>query len=406
MWVGQGVSLVGTQITLLGLPLAAVLVANATPEQMGILVAAENLPILLLILFIGVWVDRVRRRPLLIAADLLRAAIIGSVPVMAVLGQLRIEFLYVVALCMGALTICADTATPAYIPAVVDDEELASAFSASGVIESGAEVLGPGLAGVLIQIVSAPIALLLDAASYLISGLLLASIRVPEQTAEDTSANVISELRAGMHAVLSEPTLRAIAGCIGTAGIFIEMRLVLLILFATRELGINSVGLGVIVALGSVGGMFAAASAPHFIARFGALRVFVLTALLLPAALIVTPLAMGSPLVAAAILVVGQVAFQVVLMASNVTVRLLRQTASPPGFVGRVTATTRLLTWGALPLGALLGGILGQEVGLRPALTISAVGVTLGWLWLLPLLGSQLRSGLPALSAAQLRSDA
>jgi MFS family permease len=380
-------SLTGTQVTLLALPLVAVLFVNATPVQMGVLVALEMVPVALLSLFIGVWVDRLRRRPLLIGADLARAVCIGSVPVAAIVGALHIEYLYVISFCVGALSVIFDTASCAFLPTIVPDAELAAAYGASVVTESAAEVMGPGLAGVLVQALTAPFALMVDAVSYVVSAVTLVTIRREEPLPARTSATSLSaDLRDGLRAVISDPLLRAIAGCIGTAGIFLEVRLVLLMLFATRELGLAPWAIGAIMAVGSVGGMLGGIAAPRLIARFGLRQSFVATVLLVPLALTITPLAGGSWLWAAGVLLLGQTLFQTALMASNVCFRMLRQQLSPPDMLGRVNATIRLLTWGGLPIGALLGGQLGQQVGLRPALAISAAGAMLGSAWLLPLL--------------------
>ena len=386
-WLGQSMSLTGTQVTLLALPLAAVLFVNATPEQMGLLVATEMVPVALLSLFIAVWVDRLRRRPLLIAADVARKVCIGSVPVAALLGVLHIEYLYVVSFCVGALSVTFDTASSAFLPTIVADEELAAAYGANVVTESAAEVVGPSVAGLLVQVFTAPLALLVDAVSYVFSAVMLVSIRADEPLPRRASVpSVGADLRDGLRVVVSDPMLRAIAGCIGTAGIFLEIRLVLWMLFATRELGLDPAAIGAIMAAGSIGGMLGGIAAPRLIARIGLRQSFVATVLLVPLTLTITPLAGGPWLWACGVLLLGQALFQASMMASNVCFRMLRQQLSPPDMLGRVNATIRLLTWGALPIGALLGGQLGQQFGLRPALAISAVGAMLGCAWLLPLL--------------------
>src|SRR5437762_926006 len=227
LWAGQGVSLVGTQVTLLGLPLTAALVLNASPTQMGVMVAAEMLPILVFGLLIGVWVDRVQRRPLLIGADIGRAVLIGSVPIAALLGVLSMEQLYVVALGMGLLTLCFDTAAPVYLRFVTEESKVAEAYSALTFNESAAETAGPGLAGLLIQVITAPVALVLDAVSYVVSAAMVYSIRSDEPRSETRSTtinSVIGDVGEGLHIVFAEPTLRMAAIVIGSAGMFVEMR--------------------------------------------------------------------------------------------------------------------------------------------------------------------------------------
>jgi MFS family permease len=376
LWAGQGVSLVGTQFTLLGLPLTAAVLLNATPTQMGIMVAAEMLPILLLGLLVGVWVDRVRRRPLLIGADIARAILIGSVPIAALLGVLSMEQLYAVALGMGLLTLCFDTAAPVFLPFVAEESQLAEAYSALSFNESAAETAGPGLAGLVIQGVSAPVALVVDAISYLVSAAVVLSIRADEPRPHANgkrAASVLSDVREGLHIVFAEPTLRMAAILIGSAGMFVEMRNVLLVLFAVRELELSAAVLGIVMAVGSVGGMLGAAFTPRVIDRFGMRRTFIATALLIPVTLLVTPLAFGGPWLAAAVLTVGQLSFQVVLVTSNISVRMLRQAHSPKGLLGRVTASMRTITRGTLPLGAVVGALLAEHLDIRTALFVSAV---------------------------------
>src|SRR5438105_11611746 len=180
LWTGQTISRFGSEISQLAIPLAAALVLDASPAQMGLLSAFEFAPFLLLSLFAGVWVDRVRRRPVLIVADIGRAVILGSIPVAAVLGVLRIEQLYVVGLLTGVLTVFFDVAYQAYLPVLVSREHLVEGNSKLEVSRSVAQILGPGVAGALVQIITAPFAVAIDAASFIASALCLLPIRSPE----------------------------------------------------------------------------------------------------------------------------------------------------------------------------------------------------------------------------------
>src|SRR5437867_8121574 len=218
LWAGQTVSLLGSSVTGLALPLAAVLVLNATPAQMGIMRAAQYLPFLLLGLFAGVWVDRLRRRPVLILADAGRALLVGSIPVAALLGVLRIDVLYVVALLVGVLTVFFDVAYLAYVPSLVPRDSLTEGNSKLEVSRSFAGMAGPALAGALVQLVTAPVALVVDAASFLVSAASLSLIRTPEPkpAALAHGRSIWRDAGEGLRIVGGHPVLRTLAGQLAT----------------------------------------------------------------------------------------------------------------------------------------------------------------------------------------------
>src|SRR5437868_10909625 len=223
LWTGQTISLFGTEVSQLAIPLTAALVLNATPAQMGLLAALEYAPFLLLSLFAGVWVDRMYRRPVLIVADIGRALLLGSIPLSALLGLLRIEQLYVVGLMTGVLTVFFDVAYQSYLPVLVKREHLVEGNSKLEVSRSVAQIAGPGVAGALVQVITAPLAVLVDALSFVASviSLLLIRVREPAPVRHDGNAGSIwSELREGLDVVLGNPLLRSIAGCTGTSNLF------------------------------------------------------------------------------------------------------------------------------------------------------------------------------------------
>ena len=222
LWTGQTISLIGSQVTFLALPLTAVLVLNATPAQMGFLTAAGAIPSLLVGLFAGVWVDRHRRRPILIAADLGRAALLLLIPVAALLGVLRIEYLYIVAFLVGTLGLFFEVAHHSFLPSLVGREQLVEGNSKLEISDSVAEIVGPGLAGGLVQLVTAPIAIAVDAISFLISALFLGLIRTPEPAPKppDEQQNIFGEVVEGLALVSGNALLRAIAGGMSTVHLF------------------------------------------------------------------------------------------------------------------------------------------------------------------------------------------
>ncbi|MBI4640198.1 MAG: MFS transporter, partial [Candidatus Tectomicrobia bacterium] len=246
LWIGQTISQFGSKITRTALPLTAVLVLEATPVQMGLLAALGSAPVLVVGLLAGVWVDRLRRRPILIAADLGRAVLLGLIPVSALLGLLRIEQLYIAALLVGILTVFFDVAYQSFLPSLVDREQIVEGNSKLGVSDSVTEIGGPALAGGLIQLVSAPITILLDAFSFLFSALFVGLIDISEPlpTPSEQRKSVWRDVVEGLRVVLGNPLLRAIAGSSSTFNFFGGFFGALYGLYAIRELGIEPAILG------------------------------------------------------------------------------------------------------------------------------------------------------------------
>ena len=241
LWAGQAISLFGSQITFLALPLTAVLVLDATPAQMGILVAVEALPSLLIGLFVGVWVDLYRRRPILIVADLARAVLLCVVPVAAILDLLRIEHLYIVGFLVSVLGLFFGVAHRSFLPSLVGREHLVEANSKLELGNSVAEIVGPGVAGGLVQVVTAPIAIAADAISSLVSALLLGLMRVSEPVPKPSEQqNIGKEIGEGLELVLRDRLLRSIAGCLSTLYLFNSVLEAVFILYVTQELQIGA----------------------------------------------------------------------------------------------------------------------------------------------------------------------
>jgi len=385
LWAGQTVSLFGSQVTTLALPLTAVLVLRATPVQMGILGAAQFLPFLLLTLFVGVWVDRRRRRPVLIVADLGRATLLGLIPLLAILGWLRMDYLYGIALLLGSLTVLFDLAYQSYLPSLVERAHLVEGNSKLQVSASVAEIGGPGLAGLLVQVITAPGALLVDAVSFLVSVLSLALIhkREPAPAAPLTRHNVRRELAEGLSFTFGNRYLRALAGEAATSNGFGQAITTLFVLYAVRQLGIGPERLGLILATGSIGALVGSAMAGYLGRRFGVGLTIVGSMLLACIPLLLVPLAGGPPLVVTLLLVLAFFLSGWGLALSNVQVISLRQTLTPDHLLGRVHASYRTVVTGAIPLGALLGGLLGGAIGLRPTLLVAALGAACAPLWVI-----------------------
>jgi MFS family permease len=387
LWAGQAISLFGSQITFLALPLTAVLVLDATPAQMGILVAVEALPSLLMGLFVGVWVDHYRRRPILIVADLARAVLLCVVPVAAILDLLRIEHLYIVGFLVSVLGLFFGVAHRSYLPSLVGREHLVEANSKLELGNSVAEIVGPGVAGGLVQVVTAPIAIAADAISSLVSALFLGSIRVsePVRKPSEQQQNIGKEIGEGLELVLRDRLLRSIAGCLSTLYLFNSVLEAVFILYVTQELQIGAGLLGLIFAVGSVG-FLVGAILPGWVARrFGWGPGIIVGLLLVGLSDLLIPLVRGSVVVSVALaaLMTAQFFFGLGLVIFNVGQVSLRQAMTPDELQGRMNATMTFLAGAVVPLGGLLGGALGETIGLRPTLLLAACGEILSVLWLL-----------------------
>jgi MFS family permease len=380
LWAAQSASLFGSEITALALPLMAVLALHVSPLQMGLLAAAGTAPFLLCSLLAGVWVDRRQRRSVLIATDIARAGLLLSIPLTTWLGIVRIEQLYAVTFFAGVLGVFFEVAHYAYVPSLVGRETVVEANSKLQISYSAAEAGGPGVAGLLVQFISAPGAIAIDAVSFLVSAVLLRRIETPEPPVDSQpSRGVRHDVEAGLQALLGHQLLRPIVLASITDSIFLKGIAAIFVLYATRELEFSPVTLGVILAVGGIGaipGALLSAPAAH---RFGVGPTIIGGWLIGATTWLLIPLATGplaAPVLAVSMLLVG-VAGTIV----NVQQWSLRQLVTPDELQGRVTASHRFLVYGAYPLGALLGGWLGTEIGLRPAIAVCALGALTAPLW-------------------------
>jgi MFS family permease len=383
-WLGETISVFGSSITGLALPLVAVLTLDASAAQMGLLGAAGTLPFLLVSLFAGVWVDRMRRRPIMIWADVGRALVLAWVPIGSLLNLLTIEHLYIVAFLSGILMVFFDIAYQSYLPSLVSREHLVEGNSKLEASRSMAQIAGPGLAGALVELVTGPIAIALDALSFLLSALFLGLIGKPEPAPaeRDQTRSVWSEIGEGLRVLLGHPLLRPMAGCTATSNLFSSILYTVYVLYATRELGLEAGVLGVVFGLGSLGGLLGSFVATRTAARFGLGRTIMATMFLSGAVSLLIPLARGPVPVIAAFLVTAQFFTGLSVIVYNINVISLRQVITPDRLLGRVNASMRFLVWGTLPVGALLGGLLGERIGLAPTLVVGAIGMMGAFLWL------------------------
>jgi MFS family permease len=385
LWLGQTVSLFGSGITGIALPLTAVLVLAATPAQMGILGALDGIAVLVIGLLAGVWVDRVRRRPLLIATDLGRAFILGTIPLAALLGVLHIGQLYVVAALAGVLTVLFNVAHPAFLPSLVPQESLVEANSKLGISDSLAEIGGPAVAGPLVQLISAPFALFFDALSFLFSACCLALIHTPEPTPVplEERKSTWHDLIEGLRVVLRDPVLCSLAASAGIFNLFGNFIGALYALYVIRQLGVPAIFLGLLIATGGVSALVGAFLAERVVGRFGLGRTVSLGLFIYGVTGLLTPLAGGSLALALSLLFLSQLLGDASVSIYFIAEVSLRQSIVPASMLGRTNASIQFLSQGVAPLGALLAGILGGIIGLRLTILIGVLGVILAGTYLL-----------------------
>jgi MFS family permease len=391
LWAAETISQVGSQVTLLALPLAAILILDATAFEVGALSSIEYAPFLLVGLPAGVWVDRLRRRPILIAGDLGRAVVLASIPIAYWLDALTMPHLYAAAFFTGICTVFFDVAYQSYLPSLVERGQLTEGNAKLEISRSGAQLAGPGIAGGLVEVLTAPVAIAVDAVSYLGSALFVSRIRrpepdVPAPPAEDRP-RMRSQIMEGLRYVLGHPLLRPIAACTALSNLFSAMATAILILFAVRELGLTAGAIGVALAIGNVGFLVGAFAAERIAGRVGIGRAIVGSSVLFGLAGFAYPLATSAT--AVVLLVAGGLLFGFGGVVYNVNQVSLRQAITPGRMQGRMNATMRFVVWGTLPIGALAGGALGGAIGLRPNLWIAAAG---GFLAFVPPLFSPVRS--------------
>ena len=384
LWAAQSVSQLGSHISLLALPLAAVTL-DASPAQMGLLISAERLPFLLFGLLAGVWVDRRRRQGLLVWADYGRAVLLALVPLAALLGWLRIELLLGVAFLVGTLTLVFDVAYVAYLPAVVRREQLTGANGRLETSFAVAQASGPGIGGVLVGTLGAPLAIGLDALSFLLSGALLGRIRAlePHPAASGTTsvASIRRETAEGVREVWRDGRLRAIAACGMTTSVFGWGFLAIYVLFMSRELGFSAATIGLVLTMGGIGSALGASLAGPAIGRLGVGGTLIAAQVVNTLGSLTIPLAILIPGWAIPMLAASEIVQWGALTLFGVVQVSLRQAIVPARLQGRVTASMRTLTTGGAALGGLGGGWLGGLVGLGPALIILGLGMGLAVLW-------------------------
>ncbi|MEZ4561416.1 MAG: MFS transporter [Thermomicrobiales bacterium] len=378
LWSASVVSAFGSAITRLAVPLLAATTLQATPAEMGLLVASESLPILLLGLLAGTWLDRRTKRPVMIATDLVRGVLLLALPVAWYLGVLRIELLIAVAFLVGCLSVFFDIASQSLLPMILRDERLAEGNARLYTGWSIAEIAGPGVAGWLVQVITAPFAILVDAVSYLVSAVMLFGMRPDEQETtlreDEAQPHFVRELLDGLRLVVRDPVLRATALATGLWNMFDGARWAVLILFMTRTLGLEASVIGVVFMASSAGYLIGSLLPQRFAQRLGLGRAILAGIVLATPSELLTALASGPPLQATAMAAAGFFLAGVSIPIYDINQFSLRQAVIPLSMQGRGNATMRTIIRGSLPLGAVIGGLLAERIGLRGVMVFAALG--------------------------------
>ena len=383
LWAGQTVSEIGSRITRDGIPITAVMLLHATPWQMGILASLTGIAALSAGTIAGAAADRLPRRGILIVSDLGRAFVLAMVPLAAMAGLLSLGQLYAVIFAAGILTIFFDVAYQSYLPSLVAPSELLEGNGKLALSTATAEVLGPGITGILVQTLTAPRAILLDSLSFLVSAasILLIRVREPHPAAPVRASG--PHPAAGFRYLAGNPILRALFLRSATFALFIGFLSTLYVFYAIDELRLSPWLYGIVVALGGVGNFVGASLSDRMVRRVPLGRLLVGCTLWNGVINFLIPLAHGSPVLAAVFLGAAQLLGDAAYPIYSVHELTLRQQMVPPEILGRVNAAMQLAFKGLWPVGALVGGALGSTLGTRPTMFLCAGGVLLSAVWLI-----------------------
>lgn len=381
LWTGDSISQVGTMVSLIAMPLLAIKVLDATPFEVGLLSTFETLAFLLVGLPAGAWVDRLRRRNVLIVADIGRALLLGSLPLAWYLDVLTLSQLYAVALLAGVLTVFFDVAYQSYLPSLVGRDYLVEGNAKLEASRAVSQIAGPSIGGGLVQWLTAPYAVLVDALSYLWSALWIGAISTREERPERApDRDLVREIREGLSFVLRHRLLRAITATTGTSNLFsaILNTAFIIVLADQAQLNLSAGTIGLVFTVGSLGALLGAVLAERVARRVGQGPTIWLSIL------VAAPFTLVTPLVQRGWTLWGVAACWAVTslctVVYNITQVSFRQGLCPERLLGRMNATIRFLVWGTLPLGGFLGGVLGSTIGVRPTLWVGAIGMAVAFL--------------------------
>ena len=393
LWGAEGVSQLGSQITAIALPLVAATTLQATPLEFGVLAAASWLPYLVFGLAAGVWVDRLRRKPVMVATDVLRAAALLAVPAAAATGRMSVAVLVATAFVVGSLTVFFNVAYVAYLPTLVGRSGLVEGNAKLEATASAAQIVGPAMAGTLIGAVSAPFALLFNAGTFVLSALGIGAIRAPEPPPVPAGERLgwRREVGDGLRVVAGNPTLRALTLVDATVSVGGFAFLAIYILYMVENLRLSADQIGFVLATGGAGALIGAWGAGRLRTRLGIGPAIVLSMLAFGLTGLLVPLAVLAPRFALPLVVASEFLQWAAIVAHAVNAVSLRQAIAPERMQGRVNGTMRFVSNGLKPIGSLAGGVLGGVIGLPWTLVVGEVGMLLavGWYLTSPVWGTR-----------------
>jgi MFS family permease len=378
------ISAIGSEITVLAIPVAAAMLLGASALQMGLLTAAGTAPYVGFALIVGAWVDRLRRRrPLMIAADLLAATALVTVPLAWAFGVLTVSQLIGVELVVGIARVTFRPTFSTHLPDVVPAYAVTTASSRLRASEATAMLAGPTLGGALVQVLTAPVAVLADAASFVVSALLVGRVRAPERVGyvAPPRRRLAAEIGEGMSYLFRDRRLRAIAGAAANVNFFGLMIFALLVVYLTREHHFTPLMIAAVTVAGGLGSLAGAVLAPKVSARIGRGRTIIAGSAIFSVGMIAFPAAHGPRWLVLVVLCLNEVVVGVGIMLFDVTTGAFYITDVPDVIRGRVSSSMSTVTQGVKALGALTGGAIGTAYGIRPALWVAALGATTTVLW-------------------------
>jgi MFS family permease len=385
LWTGQSISELGSQVSQLAIPWLAAVELHASPLAFSLLGVLGFLPFILFALPAGVWVDRLRRRQILIVGDSARAALLALIPILWAAGVLQIWHLLVLEFVIGIFTVFFDVAYQSYLPALIEREHLIDGNSKLQLTVSIAQVGGPTVSGTLIAAITAPYAIVVDAVSFAISSVFMIGMKhrenLPRQDAAEPRPHMWPQVKEGLAWVVGNRNLRAIAGCTGTSNFCSGLMFSIVILYMVRVLHLSSIQAGAVFAVGSAGSIAGALLANRLGKKFGVGSAIVFMAVIFSFGGLAYPLAPKSfPL---PLLMAGQLLFGFSAVAYNILQVSYRQAITPERLQGRMNAAMRWIVWGTIPLGTLAGGAIAQATSLHTAIWVGAVLGTPVFLWVL-----------------------
>jgi MFS family permease len=395
IWTAATVSVLGSQVTLFAVPFIALTMLGASVFQVSLLTAVEMLPFLLFTLPAGAWLDRVRRRPVLVVADIGRGVVLLSIPAAYILGTLTIAQLYVVAFVTGTLTALFDVADQSYLPVILDRDDLVDGNAHLQVSYAVAQMGGPVVCGNLIAIVAAPFAIAIDALSFFVSGGFISAIRRreerPAHRLEESgrAVSMRSDIMAGLRYVLGNRYLRPIAFCTGTSNLFGAALFGVFPVLIWDELRLPPAFFGTVMGAASVGFLAGAALSSRLSKEIGIGRTIVASAAFAAPSFLLLALTPENLGLAAVTLFVGWFVAGMSQVIYNVAQVSLRQAITPAAMQSRMNATMRFIVWGTVPIGSVMGGVLATAIPVRAALVLAAVATFAA---VVPVLASPLRS--------------